>query len=160
MRGLQDQLTWIDWEAFERRGVWLGLCTQHGDLHCGNVIVGPYNAPVLIDFASVGEAVASLDSISLGLSVLLHPGSRTRSPDWPRIANLEHWDDVERFVDGCPVGSFVRATREWAARIAVGRREIYAIAYAIAIRQLKYPDPERNFVQALIRCTVEAFQRT
>jgi hypothetical protein len=148
----------LDWESFEERKFQAWTCSQHGDLHCGNVIVGPYNAPILIDFAQVGEAAASLDAITMELSLLFHPASRVKSAAWPTVNHAEHWDQIEEFVNGCPAASFIRAVREWSNRVAAGPREVYATTYALALRQLKYPDTDKDLARAILKAVVGGFR--
>jgi hypothetical protein len=150
----------IDVPGFENRNVQIRICTQHGDLHSANVLVDAHDEPVLIDFARVGEGPSCLDAITLEMSVLFHPDGKTVSAEWPSPAQVDRWDDIDTFAQGCPAEAFVRAARRWAMEVAAGRREIYATAYALCLRQLKYPDTDKVIAQGIIRAIVRAFQQT
>jgi CheY-like chemotaxis protein len=157
---IRGQLTGIDWESFEQRRIQAKLCCQHGDLHCENVLVEHNDEPIIIDFGRVGETVASVDPVTLELSLIFHPGCRLRSERWPTVAHLEHWDDINSFTENCPAALFIRATREWALASAAGQREIYATAYAFCVRQLKYPDTDVESATTIIRSVITASQLT
>jgi hypothetical protein len=120
--------------------------------------VGPYNTPILIDFAQVGESTASLDPITMELSLLFHPASRVMSAAWPTVNHAEHWDQIEEFLDRCPAAPFVRAAREWAHRVAAGPREMYATTYALTLRQMKYPDTDKDLARAIVKAVVAGFR--
>jgi len=46
-------------------------CVVHGDLHCDNVLVGDRNAPMLIDYFSVGDGPRTIDLATLESNVRL-----------------------------------------------------------------------------------------
>lgn len=160
MQNVKQLLEGIDWESFENRNVQARICTQHGDLHCGNVMVDAHDEPVMIDYACVGEGTSCLDPITLEMSVLFHPDSKTVSGDWPTPAQVDRWDDLDTFTRGSPSEAFLRAARHWATEVAAGRREFYATAYALSVRQLKYADTDKVIAQGIIRAVVRAFQQT
>ena len=53
----------------------------------------------------------------------------------------------------------MRASREWALKVAAGRREVAACAYTYLLRQLKYPDTDKARILALLE-GVRAFMQT
>lgn len=111
----------------------------HGDLHCENVLVDSSGRPVLIDFGDVGRGPAALDPITLELSVVFHTLSPVPATDWldPDLARA--WGDLDRYAGASPFPVFIRACREWAME-AAGLDGVHAVAYAHAMRQLKYKD--------------------
>jgi CheY-like chemotaxis protein len=157
---LAPRLNGINIAEFERRQASCRLCTQHRDLHLSNILVGPHNQPILIDFASVGSAPASFDPVTLELSLLFHPVGRSLVGDWPSPEAAENWLDIETYVRNCPAAELVRACREWALAVGAGRRELLASLYAISVRQLQYADTNKELAQALIRCAIREFART
>ena len=63
----------LDWiEGFENRHIQAYWACSHGDLHGGNILVSP-DSVALIDYADVRDGPASLDPITLELSLLFHP---------------------------------------------------------------------------------------
>ena len=113
---------------------------SHADLHGGNVLVKPTGQPLLIDYGDVGPGPSPMDPVTLELSLVFHPDSSAASSGWPTTDQCRAWANLDQFVAGCPFESFVRACRDWAFESAnVGERVVYAVAYAYALRQLKYP---------------------
>lgn len=157
---IRDMLVGCEYPAFEQRRIQAKLCCQHRDLHCVNVLVDNHDEPILIDFADVGEAPASLDPLTLEFSALFHPSCRVDPKVWPTIAQAESWADLDAFVLGCPAEQFIRAARAWSMRTAAGLREVYATAYSLAVRQLTYTDTSKPHAIAIIRSVIAAFQRT
>ena len=147
----------ISWSRFEEQKLQIRACCQHRDLHGLNVLVAG-DRPVLIDYGEVDIAAASLDPITLELSLIFHPGGKSVKGDWPPIAQAEKWYNLEIYVQDCPVAEFVRACREWALEAKIGNRELYANAYAYCARQLKYPDTDHSLAGAIIKRTIKAFE--
>ena len=72
-------LLWLN--EVERRQVQTRWCCVHGDLHGANVLARKDGECVIIDFGDVGDGPASLDPITLELSLLFHtsrPSSRVK----------------------------------------------------------------------------------
>ena len=126
------------WSEIERQRLYVKRCTSHGDLHGGNVLVAAPQKPVLIDFGRTGSAQAALDPLTLELSLALHPDSPLLGSGWPSVDQAAAWADLDEYVDGCPAAAFVRACREWAYDVGAGDREVAAVVYGYAVRQLKY----------------------
>jgi CheY-like chemotaxis protein len=123
---------------------------EHGDLHGYNVLVRAADSvAVLIDFGSLMSAPIALDPMTLELSLLFHPDSPFREGDWPTSEQARSWCSIDDFVDGSPVEQFVRRCREWAYERCASDKEIYAVAYAYATRQLKYPGTDHERATAL-----------
>lgn len=136
-------LDWID--EFERRPLQVKWGCVHSDFHGENVLLTSNGTPAVIDYGDVKEAAASIDPVTLEFSALFHPNSPWRGGAWPTPEIATHWGDLSIYLEGCPYPDFIRACREWAARLSAGQREIAASAYAYLVRQLKYEgvDPER-----------------
>lgn len=141
----------FDWEELEARQVRVTRCRQHRDLHGLNVLLKNHNEPLLIDFAAVGIASASLDPLTLELSLLFHPACRDLFPGWPSMDQAERWDDLDAFTAGCPAASFIRTCRDWAFNVEAGDNAVFATAYSYAVRQLKYADTDHARAVAIAR---------
>lgn len=130
--------------AFERRKVPIRLSLQHGDLHGENVLVSQSGAPLLIDFANVEALPAAFDPVVLEMSLVFQEGSPFLRGTWPTPQQCERWDDLDAYLEGCPVPEVVRVCREWAMEEARTEASVYAVAYAEALRQILYSrrDPQ------------------
>lgn len=146
----------LGWLAdFETRQIQTRWCCTHGDLHGENVLLDNEGAAVVIDYGDVGEATASLDPVTLELSLLFHPNGPLRnSPKgfagWPTEAQARNWGSIDKYVAECALEPFVRECRAWALGVAAGRREVAATAYAYLLRQLKYEDTNKELAMALL----------
>jgi CheY-like chemotaxis protein len=135
---------------FEAHQIQTKWSCVHGDLHGSNILVASDGRVVLIDYGDVGEGQASLDPVTLELSVLFHPQRSQGHSKWPSIEQAAHWGDLDLYLIGCPIASFIRECREWALRVAAGNREVAASAYAYLLRQLKYDDTNKDLALALL----------
>jgi hypothetical protein len=104
---------------------------------------------VLIDYGDVAEGPASLDPVTLELSVLFCPQTIPLM-GWPAHEQAQRWGNTDVFLDGCPAAEFIRACRAWAFEVSAGQREVAAVAYSYLMRQLKYPDTDKELVLALL----------
>ena len=114
--------------------------------------------PILIDYGDVGPGPSALDPITAELSVLFHPGGL--SGTWPSPDDALQWGDVELYVRNCPYQDFVRTCRQWARDVSAGDREITATAYAYLLRQLKYPDTNKDLALSLLAGVKKYFDQT
>lgn len=146
----------LGWVAdFEARAIQTRWCCAHGDLHGENVLLANDGVAVIIDYGDVGEATASLDPVTLEMSLLFHPKGPLRSANggftgWPTEVQARGWGSLNEYTAGCPLEPFIRACREWAFRVAAGKREIAATAYGYLLRQLKYKDTNKDLALALL----------
>lgn len=139
----------ISWAInFETNTIQTRWACIHGDLHGNNILISNGSA-VLIDYGDVGDGPASLDPITLELSLLFHP-QRLDTLGWPSIEQASRWGSIESYVQGCPAAEFIRECREWAGRVSAGNREIAACAYSYLVRQLKYEDTNKELALALL----------
>lgn len=150
----------LDWvQRFEDREIQARWGCSHGDLHGKNIFVSPSGAQ-LIDYGDVGEGPASLDPVTLELSVLFHPNSPQKECAWPSAEQAQSWGNLEVYLQDCPMFEFVRECREWALRAAVGRREVAAAAYSYLVRQLKYVDTNKDRACALLQGVTTFFEES
>lgn len=144
---LRFDLRWID--EFESREIQTRWGCGHGDLHGSNILVSEQGV-TLIDYGDVGDGPASLDAVTLELSLLFHPDSPQTNGPWPSHEGARAWGDMDAYLIGCPFAEFVRECRDWAVDVAAGNREIAASAYSYLVRQLKYGDTNKEVALALL----------
>lgn len=141
-------MVWIP--DFENREVQTRWACIHGDLHGCNVLVSSAGATVLIDYGDVGEGPASLDPVTLELSILFHPNAADAAATWPSTEQAKSWGNLDAYLVDCPFPEFIRQCREWALRIAAGNRDVAASAYSYLVRQLKYDGTDKERAIALL----------
>jgi DNA-binding NarL/FixJ family response regulator len=139
----------IPLDQVERSRVTVRQCSQHGDLHGLNILVSSDNRPVLIDYGDVGIWCACYDMIVLELSLLFHPKAVAVRRDWPSVEQAAQWPDLDVYAAGCPFPEFVRRCRANAIRLAAARRDVLANAYSFAVRQLKFPNTDKDLALAV-----------
>jgi CheY-like chemotaxis protein len=141
----------LDWtEEFESRQIQVRWACIHGDLHGSNILVSYEGAIVIIDYGDVGAGPASLDPVTLELSLLFYPQGPLSASGWPSEEQAAQWGNIDEYIRGCPATEFVMQCRGWASRVAAGNREIAASAYAYLMRQLKYSDTRKKLVLGLL----------
>lgn len=151
---VRDQLEEIDIGPVEACTVTAATCVQHRDLHCANVVFDGTDRAMLIDFGDAGPAFAALDPVTLELSTVFHSQKVILPTGWPTEGAMREWVAVERFVKECTFGAFIASCRSWATGVAGSQAEVVAIAYAYAMRQLKYHDTDKNLARTLIRACI------
>lgn len=156
---VQGQLHGIDISPMEARTVEVGQCSQHGDLHCANVVFAEGDQPMLIDFGEAGSSFSALDPITLELSTIFHTQHTILPGDWPTEEMMTRWPLPKQFTDECPFAAFIVGCREWALQAAASPEEVIALAYAYAARQLRYEDTDKVLARALIRACIEYLVR-
>lgn len=140
----------LDWiEGFEDREIQVRWACSHGDLHGSNVLVSNEKV-ALIDYGDVGDGPASLDPVTLELSLLFHPNAPNKAGVWPTMEHIKLWGDLDVYLDECPFPQFIRECRAWAINVAAGKREVAASAYSYLIRQLKYEDTNKTRALSLL----------
>ena len=154
----QHELGWV--EDFEKAPIQTRWCCVHGDMHGENVLVSANGSAVIIDYGDVGDATASLDPITLELSLLFHPKSPLRGGAWPTHDQAASWGSLDKYLQECPAKHFVSECRAWAGRAAAGDREVAATAYAYLMRQLKYEDTDKALTLALLAGAKALFDAT
>jgi len=154
---ITDYLEGIDTAVIENYTLTAATSCQHGDLHCANVVFAGRGGAMLIDFGDTGPSFAAVDPVTLELSTVFHSQHVRLPSGWPREENLHGWTDLDRFTDGCAFAPFVTACRDWASAEAGSKDEVVAVAYAYAMRQLKYKDTDKQLARALIEACAEHF---
>lgn len=140
----------LDWiQDFESREIQARWGCSHGDLHGCNLLVSPTDT-ALIDYGDVGEGPASLDPVTLELSLLFHPDAPDTAGAWPSAEQASAWGDLDAYLADCPFSQFVSECRAWALRVAAGRREVAASAYSYLVRQLRYGDTNKDRAISLL----------
>ncbi|MEX1254089.1 MAG: phosphotransferase [Dehalococcoidia bacterium] len=122
---------------------------QHGDLHGENVLIDSHSQPLLIDYGDVRMATASLDPVTLELSLAFHPEGRAVSGGWPSTDAASRWAELDEYTRDCPFADFVNACREWALDDSLSQYAVYANAYGYAVRQLRFQDVDPNLALAV-----------
>ncbi len=135
-------------ELFEDRRISVRSCSQHGDLHAANVLVNSKDEPVLIDYGRVGLAPASLDPLTLELSIFFHPSYDALDKSWLSIKNVNNWRDLEKYANGCPYIEYLRALRDWQTHVRAGEREMFATMFSYALRQFKFDNTNKEIAAA------------
>jgi CheY-like chemotaxis protein len=149
---LQD----INIAGIEARVVRAGHCSQHGDMHCANVVFAGAGDGMVIDFGDAGPSVGTLDPITLELSTVFHAQHTTLPAGWPTEQHMANWVTPGEFVKDCAFGPFILGCRAWANDAAASPEEVIAMAYAYAMRQLKYSDTRKPLLRALIKACINA----
>lgn len=128
---------------------------QHGDLHGANILCRPDGSDVcIIDFGDVGDFVATLDVVTLELSVFFHPSSSARDYVQPLKEMAVHWfDDATLAASDFP--PWLIELRRWARDAALSHLEYAVVVLAYSARQLKYDDTDHNFAEFVIGSAVE-----
>lgn len=149
---VMEHLGELNFAVIEAREALVCRAVQHGDLHGENLLVRDGDQPVLIDFGRVRELMAGYDAVTLELSLLFHPSAVSIRGRWPDRDQAEQWDDLDMYLRGCPVPEFVRACRRWAYDTSPSDRAVWACAYGNAMRQLQYPDTDKDLARAIMIC--------
>ena len=140
----------LDWiQEFENRDIQARWGCSHGDLHGFNVLVSPAGV-ALIDYGDVRDGPASLDPVTLELSLLFHPDAPDGARTWPSAEQAREWGNLEAYLEDCPFPCFVQECRDWALRVGAGAREVAASAYSYLVRQLKYDDTDKDLALSLL----------
>jgi hypothetical protein len=124
------------------------LSTIHGDLHLGNVLVGPRGDPWLIDFAWTREGHALFDWALLEISLLTEAISDTAAPGWKGrwdlIGQLYAINHGENRVQGQML-VVIKTIRDVVARcLARPERwsEYYVALALLALRAMDWPSAD------------------
>jgi CheY-like chemotaxis protein len=131
-------------------------CAQHNDLHGENIVFDAGGIGMVIDYNDTGPSFASVDPVTLELSVIFHKNHKMLGTAWPAIANMQAWPELDRYLQDCPFPTFVSQCREWALAAANTPDEVLAVAYGYAMRQLKYQDTRKDLARALIQACAAA----
>lgn len=123
----------------------------HGDLHGGNILISNDRSPILIDFGDLAERATSLDPCSILLSPFFHPDTAKLAAEI--IDRAELIDTLDKLHCSCelPFAYFINSTLNWLrAECLFSERSIYASIYVYALKQLQYPDTNKNLACDII----------
>jgi hypothetical protein len=148
----------FDLDALEERTIYVNQGPEHGDLHGLNVLVRADGDAVIIDFASTISAPVALDPVTLELSLLFHPDSPIRVGGWPSLEQARKWASQAAYCEGSPVMDFIAECRSWAHDRAASDVEIFAVAYAYALRQLKFEGTDHDRAVAIAASAIEGIE--
>ena len=148
----RDELGGERVERLESLPLSLNRSIQHGDLHGRNVLVDATGSPLIIDYDDLGEHPVGLDPVTLEMSFVFH----SDHPDldgWPSVEQASQWFDLTEYARGSSLGEVITACRQWALSEAT-RKELAAVVYVHAVRQLKYSDTEKPLALAIARAAM------
>lgn len=140
----------IDWKSYENREITVNICTRHGDLHGENARANGTLHVMLLDYGSVGPLPSAIDAVTLELSPFFHPHGSRDMLRWAPADGAIDWFDRATFSGLCTVPKFVNATRDWAHADGFSDREVLACAYIYILRQLQFPNTEKDLARAMI----------
>lgn len=144
-----------DLKVLERRQLSVRVSCAHGDLHGANVLVGADDRPSLIDYGDVGEACSVVDPLTLELCLFSHPLGEACRGGWLPDFSLP-WENTAAYASSSPMGDFIVAARAWSHAAAFGDQDVFANGYGYCLKQLKYPDTNKDFfvraVSEMRRC--------
>ena len=84
----------LDWIGdFEARKIQARWACSHGDLHGCNILVSQTRV-AMIDYGDIDDGPASLDPVTLELSLLFHPDAPDRAGPWPSADQARKWGDL------------------------------------------------------------------
>ncbi|MCK1480741.1 response regulator [Bradyrhizobium sp. 197] len=140
----------IDWQAYEQREISVNVCTRHGDLHGENARANATLQVMLLDYGSVDPLPSAIDAVTLELSAFFHPHGCRSLLRWQAGDKPVDWFDREAFSSLTTVPNFIRATRAWAHADGFGDREVLACAYIYVLRQMQFPNTDRDLAAAIL----------
>jgi len=160
VNGLRDAFPDLPWDEVESKLAHPRRAIVHGDLHGANVMVLDGRTPVLIDYGRAGVASATLDPLTLELSLAFHPLAEGARAGWPTVEQASSWDAVDTYVDDVAVAPFVRQCRAWALEVRGGERDVLATAYAFVVRQFRYGTTDRTLARAMLEAIMRRLAET
>ncbi len=143
------ELSWLN--DIQELSVSVKWGRTHGDMHGGNVLIANDYAPLIIDFGDLAERATSLDPCSILLSPFFHRDTAERAldilPPEDLIKSIEQLScDV-----GSPLGSFFNQIVEWITEeCSNSERCIYASLLVFVLKQLSYPDTNKDLARSII----------
>ena len=147
---IHASLSGIDWQTIEGREISVTLCTRHGDLHGENVLVDAKHRAMMIDYGEVSRWPSAIDAVTLELSPYFHPRGLRKSLRWNPGDGPIDWFDRPSFLKIASCPTYINATRDWAHAESFGDREVLACAYMYTLRQLQFPDTDKDLAVALL----------
>ena len=146
---VQDyELVWIG--GFEAREIQVHWGCIHGDFHGENILLNEELVPVFIDYGDVKEGPTALDWMTLENSTFFHPSAPGFEQAVIDSVRPEKWASVEEYCCIESLGVFISECRKRAEVEGLYKRELVASAYSYVLRQLKYPDTDKELAVALL----------
>lgn len=144
------ELSWID--EFENRPIQVNESIIHGDLHGENILVNKdEGTATLIDYGDVGIGASVIDPLTLECSFLFHPSAQVLlDSGWPTLEQVSNWDNEEAYATNSPIKHTIKFCRTWINECKASNREVAACLYSYALRQLKYPQTNKEHAKALL----------
>lgn len=151
------ELNWAN--EFEEHDIQANISCLHGDLHGENILIDVVsNRATLIDYGDVSEGSLAIDPITLECSFLFHPAAPKH--DWPSHNNIENWENLELYLEGCPIAEDIRFCRAWGQRVQAGKRELAACLYSYSLRQLKYEKTNKEIALKLLEAALRVYNNS
>ncbi len=148
------------WESLEQLRISVRVCSQHRDLHPLNLLVKNSLEPLMIDYGDVKRGAACTDPITLEFSLIFHPGCDHLLNGWPTEAQASEWTNLNTYLEGCPIASYIRACRAWAFKVQGSDLAVFAMVYSYCVRQLKYPNTNHTLALAFANCALRRLQES
>lgn len=151
------QIRWA--RNFEQKMIQSKQAYFHGDLHGENILIDSKNErATLIDYGDISSGSIVIDPLTLECSFLFHPSASKFS--WPTLENAENWMDIDKYLEGCPIPNEIRFCRQWSENASAGNRDIAASLYAYSLRQLKYPETNKELALKLLESSRRIFENS
>jgi len=146
---------------FEKKSVSYKYSCIHSDLHGENILLNTEsNKAVIIDYGDINEGAIILDIITLECSALFHPSIKDYLDlgGWPTDIDINNWNVEEQYIKDCPFPDSVTFCRSWLKDLDIGNRELAAGLYSYSLRQLKYPETNKQVAISLIKKAYELYE--
>jgi CheY-like chemotaxis protein len=142
----------LDWQReIEELTVSVKWGRTHGDLHGGNILISNDRSPILIDFGDLAERATSLDPCSILLSPFFHPDTAERAIGIISLTELIETIDKLHCSSDLPYAQFLNNVISWLnVECLSSERSIYASLYVYALKQLQYPDTDKQLGCSII----------
>lgn len=150
----------LDWAAREEdQSVQVKWGCIHADLHGKNILINENKeCGSLIDYGDIKEGPISLDPITLEFSNFFHPDG-VDTGGWPSQEQAKQFLDVSKYIAGCPIPDIINFYRSWLEEVSVANRDKIACAYSYFLRQLKYPDTNKDLALAFLEGCRRLFEQ-
>ncbi|MEZ9349373.1 hypothetical protein AB4166_21255 [Vibrio splendidus] len=145
----------ISLDGFENNTMNVNYSVQHADLHGMNILISDLKEPLIIDYGDVKSCPSTVDSVTLELSHFFHPKMKGKFTPSKDLA--QYWFDEEKYLEHTTNPKTAKFLRNWSNENKYLSKEYAAVVYAYSIRQLTYPDTNKEFATELIRSAIAEF---
>lgn len=147
-------VTWQD--EIEAINIVVPWGSIHGDLHGGNILISEKLEPILIDFGDADGGGIPLDPTTLLLSPFFHPDLADKMKEVFTVEKVIQMLDAFGHRDGPEVSSYFSACLDWIKESCNNsQKAIYASIYSFALKQLKYPDTDKELAKLILELSRE-----